>query len=174
MAASMHPATTPLSPTKPLNRTPSKVIKLAASCTTSDLRSPTVKRHLCLASSAAADHSQAARRALSPCPTAVLDLLPQHGFHHVASTSSRMQQAEATTAAPSVPSCLDMPLDLTWTDAMEPKQVVPGSGRIDVICGPMFAGKSTKLLQQVCALHSIPHIWFHDCKVGTCSPLHWC
>eukprot|EP00877_Chromochloris_zofingiensis_P004185 jgi/Chrzof1/13768/Cz08g11140.t1 len=43
----------------------------------------------------------------------------------------------------------DFPLDLAWTEPLAHQSRERGSGEIDVIMGPMFAGKTTALLQRV-------------------------
>lgn len=43
----------------------------------------------------------------------------------------------------------DVPVNISFLDTYADHQPAVGSGRLDVIVGPMFAGKTTALLQKV-------------------------
>lgn len=85
---------------------------------------------------------------------------------HASSTSSILQDAEQLSAlgrlgpqqiAHHIMSGMklhkqcDVPFNLGYLDGLPDHQPALGSGQLDVIVGPMFAGKTTALLQQVSA-----------------------
>jgi hypothetical protein len=64
---------------------------------------------------------------------------PQHIAHHLMSGMKLHKQ-------------YDVPYDLGYLEGLPDHQPALGSGQLDVIVGPMFAGKTTALLQQVSAM----------------------
>lgn len=61
---------------------------------------------------------------------------PQHIAHHIMSGKKLDKR-------------YDIPVNLGYLDGLPDHQPALGSGQLDVIVGPMFAGKTTALLQQV-------------------------
>jgi len=88
-------------------------------------------------------------------PPALEDAAPATQHHH-SSRAQQQQQQQQYRHQPShvmsgrrLAAQYDIPLDPSYLDAYEDHQPALGSGRLDVIVGPMFAGKTTALLHRV-------------------------
>jgi len=101
-------------------------------------------------SPAAADSSSAAVDQL-PAGPAIMDFPPEVEGLPAASLPSDLQQGSHTPAMSGcrVTARYDVPLGLDWTQGLPDHAPGLGEGQLELIMGPMFAGKTTQLIARV-------------------------